>query len=505
MVRVSFIFGSLLLGVLDLRAELKLHPLFSDHAVLQADVEVPVYGWADAGEEVTVSFAGQKVKAKTDDKGKWLAKLSALARGGPHVMTVAGKTSLTVNDMLVGEVWLGSGQSNMAMTVSNAQDFEKEKAAATQSTIRMFKVKGDTVSKTPLETCEGVWNVVSPETVGSMSATLFFFGRDLQVQVNCPVGLINSSTGGTPIESWVDKAAQEANPALTPFLEAMAKKTIDEPALKADFEKRLAEWTAKAKELRKAGQPVPQRPRNAADVQKRKADIGGRFNGKISPLLGYAIRGVLWYQGEANSHPEKAQYYEAHMTTLIHDWRKRWNAPEMPFGLVQLPNFGGRGEPWCLVREGVRQTVAKVPNVGMAVTIDIGDEKDIHPKNKQTVGRRLAAWAVNAVYNEPDMPCIGPFAQGFSLQGMELTVSFTCTNGLEIKNGGGGFELMDEQGNWQPATARAQGNSVALFGNKPLIPCGVRYAWKDMPDVSLWDVDGLPASPFVILKKQPAK
>jgi sialate O-acetylesterase len=308
------------------------------------------------------------------------------------------------------------------------------------------------------------------------------------------VGLINSSTGGTAIESWIDAKAQEATPALAPFLKAVREVKVDEVAGNAEHEKKMAEWQEAVKVARKEGKEIPRRPRNAVETMKRKLDIGGRFNGKIAPLVGYTIRGMVWYQGEANAQPDKAGYYEHQMPLLVEDWRKKWG-DEFPVILVQLPNFG-RGEPWVIVREAVRKTVMKMQDVGIVVTIDVGDPKDVHPKNKQAVGRRVAGWALDRVYSQ-GLVGESPLVNGATVQGIEVTLRFDNGKRMELK-GEGGFELCDSKGNWRPAHAQAV-NEIVVVHSDISNPVGVRYAWKDDPAVTLWSAEGLPASPFMLM------
>lgn len=476
-------------------AEVKLARLFSDHAVLQRQASVPVWGWAAEGEEVTVSVAGQTQTAKAGKDGKWMVRFAKLEAGGPHVLTVKGpKNALEVKDVLVGEVWLGSGQSNMAMTVSRSKDFEKEQAAAKLPLIRMFTVGGK-ATKEPQADCQGEWKVCSPETVGTFSATAYFFGREVHQTLKVPVGLINSSVGGTPIDSWVDAGAQKALPELAPLFE---KKTATEAELaeaKALFEKQKAEWAVKAKEAKKAGQPVPRAPRDPVALAERKGDVGGLFNGKIAPLVPYAVRGFLWYQGEANSLPEKAPFYKHQLALLVKDWRQRWGGGNLPFAWVQLPNFEGRGDGWCLVREGMFQTL-KLPHTGMAVTIDIGEAKDIHPKNKQEVGRRLAQWALGDVYGRK-VAVSGPRYVKHEIIGPHVVVRMSHTDGgLVGREGLKGFVICGTDQQWKPAEVKIDGEKLFVSSPEVPKPVAVRYAWHEMPVVSLWNGAGLPASPF---------
>jgi len=481
----------------DASADVRLPALFSDHAVLQSDIAVPVWGWADAGEKVEVSFASQTKSATSDASGKWMVKLDALKSGGPHELTVKGKNTLTVKDVLVGEVWLGSGQSNMAMTVNRAKDFEHEQAASNLPQVRMFTVISGASTK-PEEDCKGVWLVCAPDKVAVFSATLFFCGREIHKALGVPVGLINSSVGGTPIEPWISPEAQRASPELKPLFEA-TKKTdaaFDLVAAKATYEKQLAKWKETAKAAKAAGKPVPRAPRDPVALRERKGDVGGLFNGKIAPLIPYAIRGALWYQGEANTRDEKAAFYQHQLALLVTDWRKRWGS-EFPFAWVQLPNFVKPGDGWPLVREAMLKTL-KLPKTGMAITIDIGEAKDIHPKNKQEVGRRLSLWALNSVYGKKVESASGPLPAGHEIRGNEIVLKFTHADGGLVAKGGAltGFMVAGEDKQWKRAATRIEGDKVIVCSPEIGKPVAVRYAWQDWPECNLTNGAGLPASPF---------
>lgn len=477
-------------------AAVRLHPLFAENAVFQCEKAVPVWGWADKGEEITVTFAGQSKSAKADDEGKWMVKLDPMkASATPGTLTVKGTNVLTAQNVLVGEVWLGSGQSNMAMTVHRAKDFEKEKQAAELPEIRMFTVKSGPADE-PQGTCEGQWLVCSPDTVAAFSATAFFFGREIHRELKVPVGLINSSVGGTPIDSWVSAEAQRASAELKPLFAALeaGEKEFDPAVSQAQYDRQLERWEALAKQARVEGKPVPRRPQNPLETRKRKGNIGGLYNGKIAPLAPYALRGVLWYQGEANTTAQKAPYYQYHLPLLVNGWRKVWGE-ELPFAWVQLPNFIGRGEGWCLVREAMLKTL-KLPKTGMAVTIDVGDPKDIHPKNKQAVGQRLALWALSNVYGKKQ-EFSGPMLAGHEVDNGKVVLSFTRAEGLTARDGAlKEFVIAGEDRQWKPAKAEIVDGKVQVSSPEVPVPVAVRYAWVDNCQATLFNGAGLPASPF---------
>jgi sialate O-acetylesterase len=476
-------------------AELKLAALFSDHMVLQCDKPVPIWGWAPAGETVKVEFAGQTKKTTADTNGKWTVKLDPLkASAEPRELKVGG---LVIRDVLVGEVWLGSGQSNMAMGVNRARDYSTEQAAAKLPLIRMFK-ENSAVANLPQSDASGQWVICSPETVGTFSATLYFFGRELCRELKVPMGLINSSVGGTPIESWVAEEAQNQVPEIKAVLVKQDKVTVavDETQVKADYAKALATWKEKVAKAKAAGQKVPRKPVDPLDKAKRKGNVGGLFNGKIAPLIPYAMRGVVWYQGEANSHPGKGLLYQYQLPLLVNDWRTRWGE-EFPFAWVQLPNFTREGDDWQLVREGMLKTL-RLPRTGMAITVDIGDPQNIHPQNKQDVGKRLALWALGDVYGRKVIATSGPLPAGHEVRGSEIVLSFKHANaGLMAKEGAlKGFVIAGEDKKWTPAQAVIQGDKIIVSSGDVKKPLAVRYAWSGNPDCNLYNGAGLPASPF---------
>ncbi len=483
---------------LGARADVRLPAIFSDHAVLQSAKAVPVWGWADAGEKIEVSFAGQTKAATPDAGGRWMVKLDSLkADAKPQELTVKGKNTVVVKDVLVGEVWLGSGQSNMAMTVNRAKDFEQEKAASNLPLVRMFTVSSGPSTKAE-DDCKGSWAVCSPDTVGSFSATLFFCGREIHKSLGVPTGLINSSVGGTPIESWIAPEAQAASPELKGFFEAVkgAEAKVKIEAQKAAYEKQKAKWLEDAKKAKAEGKQPPRAPRDPVATRERKGNVGGLFNGKIAPLIPYAIRGALWYQGEANTTPEKAPFYQHQLSLLVTDWRKRW-ADEFPFAWVQLPNFTRPGDGWPLVREAMLKTLA-LPKTGMAITIDIGEQKDIHPKNKQDVGKRLSFWALGTVYGKKVASTSGPLPAGHEVKGDNIVLKFShADGGLSAKDGAvKGFAIAGEDKQWKPATARIEGDKVIVSSPEVSKPVAARYAWQDWPECNLVNGAGLPASPF---------
>lgn len=481
---------------LQAQAEVRLPALFSDHMVLQQDTPVPVWGWAGAGEKVEVSIAGQTQDTTAGSDGKWQVKLTPLKSAQPLEMTVKGANTITVKDVLVGETWLCSGQSNMVMTVANSKDYEKERATATLPMIRMFTVASGR-SKEIKDDCVGSWVVCSPDTVGAYSAVAFYFGRELQQHRGCSVGIINSSAGGTLIESWLNEDAQRASAALKPFFEQRERlmREFDRDAAEVTHQKSMSKWKLAADAAKAAGQPEPKLPSHPRSSFLGAMDVGGLFNGMIAPLIPYAVRGIAWYQGESNAHPDRTRFYETQLRLLVRDMRQRWGA-ELPFVWVQMPNLNKK-MPWAEIREAQLKCL-DLPNTGMAITIDAGESKDTHPKDKQTVGHRLAQWALGHVYGEKVPSISGPLPAGHEIRGSELVVRFHHADGGLVSKDGElkGFLMAGENRAWKPATARIEGDTVVVTSPQVSKPVAVRYAWASDPLCNLFNAAGLPASPF---------
>jgi sialate O-acetylesterase len=485
-------------------AELKLASVLADHMVLQRDKPIAVWGWADVGETVTVSFAGQSKSAIAAADGKWSLTLDAIAASAePRTLTATGKEGrkVEVKDVLVGEVWLGSGQSNMEMSVKAANHFDAEQAAANLPLIRYYSDTNGTAAK-PRSEGKGVWQVCSPATVGRFSATLYFFGREIHREVGVPVGLINSSVGATQIEYWIPAEAQCADPETKANYDTFMRgyTSFDESKFTANYEKQMAVWNVAAEKAKADNKAPPARPTDVLAIRKRKGPPAGLFNGKVFNLAPFTLRGILWYQGESNSAlpgPNKSHLYHKQLTQLVTSWRTLWD-DELPFAWVQLPNFTAPGEGWPRIREAMLQTL-ELPKTGMAITIDIGDAKNIHPTNKQEVGRRLSLWALGTVYGK-DVPAIsGPLPTSSLINSNTITVTFKhASGGLKTKDGGpvNGFQIAGADQQWKPAAAKLDGDKVIVSSPDIAASVAVRYAWQDLPDCNLYNAADLPASPF---------
>lgn len=493
-----------LAALTNLHAAVRLPAIFSDHMVLQRDAVVPVWGWADPGEAVTVTIAGQTKTATADAAGKWSVKLDKLAAGETQTLVVSGKNKVTVNDVLIGEVWLGSGQSNMQMQMKGVQNIEQEKAAAKFPQIRVFTVKRNE-QVAPQTDCEGAWVLCSPETVETFSATAYFFGRELHQKLNVPVGLIVAAVGATPVEGWTSMEKMSGRKELAPvFAEWDAKMRVpfDPVKAQAQYQKQYAAWKTNSAKRVAEGKPAGYAPQKPVPPREDKNYPGNLFNGMIAPIIPYAMRGAIWYQGENSGRAGFAQLYEYQLPLLIADWRERWGQGEFPFAWVQLANYReytNSPSPvshWARVREGMLKSLA-VTNTGMAVAIDIGMTDNIHPINKQEVGRRLGLWAKAQVYGEK-IPFSGPLPAGHKVSGDEIILSFKhADGGLMAKDGDlQGFVIAGADKQWHWAKARIEGENVVVSSPEVKSPLAVRYAWSDNPKCNLYNGAGLPASPF---------
>lgn len=483
-------------------ADVRLPSPFGDHMVLQRDLPIPVWGWADPGEGVTVTLDGRSRTATAGADGRWSLRLDPHEAGGPYTLTVRGKNTLERSDVLVGEVWLCSGQSNMAMTVSSCRNFIDESKTADIPRIRMFTVARKTAGEPQVEAA-GEWKVCTPQTVGSFSATAYFFGRRLHQELKVPIGLLHSSWGGTPIQAWTSWKTHEETPALVPLLDAFRKAegAWDPERAKGHYEKQLAEWKSKEAQAKSEGRPFKdRRPQPPQDPRVSQNSPARLYNAMIAPLIPYAIRGVIWYQGESNA--GNAALYGHQLRAMIEGWRKDWGQGCYPFISVQLPNFMAPQqhpveEGWASIREQFLKSLS-LTNVGMAITIDIGEAGDIHPKNKQDVGFRLAQWALAKTYGKDIVPG-GPLYRSMRREGASIILEFDhIGTGLVAKGGEPlrGFAIAGPDKNFVWGEGKIAGRVVTVSNPDVKEPVAVRYAWANNPICNLFNAEGFPASPF---------
>lgn len=437
-------------------AAIKTNALFADGAVLQQGMKVPVWGTATDGEKVTVSIQGQSVSTTAKD-GKWRVELAPLKAGGPFELTIAGENTLKLSNILVGEVWIASGQSNMQWDVNQSDSPDQTKKDSANPQIRLITIPRRATPE-PQNDVDAKWQDCGPETVGSFSAVAYFFGRDLQKKLNVPIGMISTNYGGTPAEAWTSHKALEAESSLSNY----------------------------------ASQPATDKPNSPA----------GLYNAMIHPLVPYAIRGAIWYQGESNA--GRAYEYRTLFPTMIKDWRAQWGEGDFPFLLVQLaPFFKIDFEPkdcaWAELRDAQLYSTHALPNVGMAVITDYGDEADIHPKWKAPVGGRLALAARALAYGEK-LTYSGPEYYQQQIDGNRIVLSFKHTDGGLVAKGGGGelygFTIAGQDQKFVNAHAEIQGDKVVVSSPAVKQPVAVRMGWANYPLVNLYNGADLPASPF---------
>jgi sialate O-acetylesterase len=467
------------------RAEVKPNGLFSDGVVLQQGLPLPVWGTANDGEVVTVKFQNQTVTT-TAKAGRWRLRLPPLKAGGPFVMTIAGENTITLTNVLIGEVWLCGGQSNMEMPLAATTNASAAIAAARDPQLRFYTVPHG-MSDEPKTEVSGAWKEATPGTATYFSAVGYFFGRDLRKALKVPVGLIHSSVGGTPAEAWTAHPALEADPGLKQILErhAQAIKNYDPVKAEAQHEAAVAKAQAEGKDISK----VPPASKSPALNNGRPS---GLYNAMIAPLQPFALAGVIWYQGESNN--GRATEYRTLFPAMIRNWREGWGEGEFPFLFVQIaPHRDMTPE----IREAQLLTRQKVPRTAMAVITDVGEENNIHPTRKEPVGTRLALAARAIAYGEK-VEYSGPVYDSIKVKGNRAIVSFThLGGGLVAKDGElKGFSLAGQDGNFVSATAKIDGNKVIVSSPSVAKPVAVRYGWANAPDVNLFNRQGLPATPF---------
>lgn len=498
--RDTLLFLALLGFSSTLRADVVPAPLFTDNAVLQRDKPVPVWGKAAPGEKVSVSFAGQTVAATADSSGKWRVDLAPLpVNTTPADLVIKGSNSITLTNILVGEVWLASGQSNMEWIVKSTYDASLDiPASANYPLIRHIEIK-NVVSDTPSETVaieKGKWQVAGPDTTGSFTAVGYYFAKDIEQLLNVPVGIINSSWGGTQIEPWINAETLAGNPAFAPVSQRWAESVAAYPERLKKYTADLAAWEAERDAAKAAGTDFTKRaPSKPAPPSESPQKPSALYNAMIHPLVPYALRGALWYQGESNAgrHSE----YHALFSAMITNWRAQFAQGDFPFYWVQLSNFQNPdAREWAFLREAQTKTLS-LPATGQAVSIDVGDIKDIHPRNKQAVGRRLARLALARTYGV-SIPDSGPVFDKATLEGAGFRVSFTQIQaGLRTPFSVlGGFELAGEDRVFHPANAVIEKDTVLVTCAAVPAPVAVRYAWRNATEAGLFNSEGLPAVPF---------
>ena len=486
-----------------LHAELILPAIISDHMVLQRNQANPIWGWDAPGTKITVTFAGQTKSTQAGPDGKWAVKLDAVpANDMPQTLTVTGSEKKEIQDVLVGEVWMCSGQSNMQFTLGGDWNGDLEAAASKYPNLRLIRVP--LVGRQELQNdFKGSWKATTRETANNFSAVGFLFGRYLHTILRVPVGLIDNSWGGSAAEAWVRRESIEKDPRFKLLMENTVKHEAEltSEKAKAEHEERMAKWKADADAARAANKPVPGQPSSPQAWLTGNSRPGNIFAGVVHPTLGYGLKGVIWYQGESNA--GRAHEYADLFPFMIEQWRKEWNQGDFPFYWVQLADFNPEkstpgDSTWAELRESQTKTM-KLPNTGQAVIIDIGEGRDIHPKNKHDVAARLVRWALVKDYGM-NFPYRSPEYKSMEVSGSKVTIQFDCF-GSSLRpfdvNEAIGFAVCGEDKVWHWAKGKIQGgDKVEVSSDQVEKPIAVRYAWADNPVCNLASQAGLPVTPF---------
>ena len=503
----------LLIGFLLLFTGSIAHPdvtlprVIGSNMVLQRDMQAPIWGWASPGEKVTITLSPEaegveplfSTSAVADMKGNWQIKLPAIAAGGPYTLRVKGSNTLELTNVLFGEVWVCSGQSNMQWPVSASKDSEAEIAAGMYPKIRLFYVPRVAAGLLQHDVAAD-WHETTPETVANFSAVAYYFGRKLYKNLDVPIGLINTSWGGTRIEPWTPPVGFTAVPALASISKEVQDIQANYRAQLPEKMKNIEAWIAETRKALETGAQLTQMPNNTHPLahQQRPTAL---YNGMVHPIVPYAIRGALWYQGESNL--RDGMLYHEKMKALINGWREVWGQGDFPFYFVQLApfNYGGRNaNPIFLpqIWEAQAATLA-LPNTGMAVTTDIGNLRDIHPRNKQDVGRRLALWALAKNYGRDDVTSSGPLYKSMRVEGNTIRLTFDYVgSGLTSRDGEPltWFQIAGEDQEFVEAQPTIDGDTIVVSSDAIPNPVAVRFGWHQSAEPNFVNKEGLPASPF---------
>lgn len=490
------LFSLILCAKFSLTAQIKLPALVSDNMVLQRNTSINLWGWASAGEKISIQLEWQNTPVETtaDLDGNWHVIVKT-PEGSEKAYTIIleGKNKIILHNVLIGEVWICSGQSNMYFPVgkeegtwkTGVKNYEEEIVNATYPNIRIFTVLTKASPK-PLDDVTGSWAACSPNNVKTFSAVAYFFGRDLYQNLKIPIGLISSSWGGTKAEAWTSQNVLEENPDFLSILETDAKnEKLYQEKLENYYLNLKKERIANNNDLSKTELKKPKKEENKTSYVL--------YNAMLRPLINYTMKGVIWYQGESNA--ERAYQYRSLFPAMIKNWRNDWKQGDFPFYYVQIAPHHGQNAG---IREAQLMALKTVSNTGMVVTTDIGDAKNIHPIDKQTVGKRLSLLARAKTYNEPGLVYSGPIYNHMKINRQRIQIYFDYADSGLTKKGEQvtEFEIAGEDHVFYPAEAEIQGKTVVVFSSKVKKPIAVRFAWKAVPDPNLFNKGNLPASPF---------
>ena len=484
-------------------ASIRMPSVIGDNMVLQSGADIPIWGWEEPGQRIVVALDGHQQPTTADPDGRWMVRMNPPAVGGPYEMSIRGRDELILENILVGEVWVASGQSNMEFGLELALNAQEELASARNSNIRLFKVERS-YADTPQPDCSGTWAECVPESAYGFSAIGYAFGTALQRELGVPVGIVHAAWGGTWAEAWMGRTALEQDPHVQEILDRYERREICEfftpdslnfPNAVKGYDEAVAAWVREAQKARADGTTIPPEPRKPYDPQLRNAP-SCLFNGMVAPLIPYGIRGVVWSQGEWNA--RRGYRYRDVFPRLITNWRDEWGLGNFPFYFAQLGPYDGYEVPESAaeLRESQAQALS-LPNTGMVVTLDVGDPRDIHPRDKQTVGERLARWALAKDYGR-DIVYSGPLYKSASVEGNRIRVAFDHASGGLVAQGGPltDFAVAAEDRRFVAADAVIDGETVLVSAKSVATPVAVRFGWTNAAEPNLFNAEGLPASPF---------
>lgn len=489
---------TLLLSLLSfhlLQAQVKLPALISHNAVLQQNSKVALWGWAAPAERVSISttWNNKTITATADASGKWIAYVQTGKAGGPYTLTFKASNTLTVDNVLLGEVWLASGQSNMEFFIgkkpnpsyTGVSNYDEVMKDAEHSAIRLIDVPNK-VADDPQYDFKGDWKVCSARTIDTFSAVAYFFAKEINKATGFPVGIINSTWGGTPAESWTKKEVLQSDADLNEILVRYQNALDVFSAENEKYKAASAAWKADTGKRKGAAPAAPMGPTHNKSPYKL-------YNGMIVPVQPYTLRGIIWYQGESNA--DRAFQYRKLFPAMIKNWRDDWASPKLPFYFVQIsPHRSQIAE----IRDAQLHVYRNVPYTGMAVTTDNGDSLDIHPRNKELVGKRLSLWALKNEYGKKDLVASGPLYKSMKIEGGKIRIAFDYGKGLTTSDGAAlkEFTVAGDDQNFVPAQAKVEGNTVLVWSDAVKAPKAVRFAWRNIPRPNFYNSAGLPASPF---------
>ena len=499
--RIPFFFSAILVTGLffatNLFANVRLPAIFSDNMVLQQQSKVAVWGWADPGERITIagSWSAKFVSFTTDATGNWKGFLQTPKAGAPYTLKIKGKNSIELSDVLIGEVWVCSGQSNMVMAVKASENAKSEMAAADLPLIRYFSVKRQYGSQEFNDAPGSLWEKTSPQNAGTFSAVAYYFAKKIHKDLNVPVGIVYAAWGGTPAEAWTQETVLKNDPLLSLYIDRWKKIQDDVGKDSVAYYAAVSKWKKDSTASKK-----PAEPQTFFYYKRPWRQPAVLYNGMINPVIPYCIKGFLWYQGESNVAYADEHYHL--FSSMINSWRSKWSNNNLPFYFVQIAPFNYSNlDAAARLRESQYQVMQNIPNTGMAVTVDIGNMKNQHPVQKKEVGERLALIALNKTYGFKNTVFAGPTFKKAIIDKKKVHVIFDQKLFTTNNQKAGGFEIgYKEAGSdslqFGKAEATIENMEVVVWNTKVQQPLFIRYAWVNIAEANLLNNEGLPAFPF---------